>query len=208
MKKAALVVSLFLLAPSVTGKGGYNRSVDDVAWAIGQSQPKMGLELRRSYARTILSESRKRNFDPFTLVAIGHNESRWNVRLIGGAENKCYGIGQHCVQFKYSVCRGEKYDSPECMAKRQWLLNGHNNIVETARDITLWRKYCKKLTGRQPLFRRWLYGYQGHSPGDRSRQCCMKKTRRGWKDISRPSLVRMVMNYRLKLDKRNRRRKR
>lgn len=205
-----ILLALVLLIPTAEAWSIYSRPVGDVMWAIGRSQPKMGKGTRRSYAETILREGGKRKFDSFTLVAMCHNESRWNVRLVGGAGRKCHGACQHCVQFKYKYCRGDKYDSPRCKAKRSWLLVGNNNITETASDITNWRKLCRKVTGKSALFHRWLHGFQGYGrPKARPKVLCgMVRGKRGWRDVKRPRQVNQVMNYRRKLIRLNSRRRR
>lgn len=202
-----VVATLLLAAPSAEAVSWiYRRPVDDVAWAIGKSQPRMSLSLRRAYAETILREGKKRKFDSFTLVAMCHNESRWNAHLVGGAEKKCHGLCQHCVQFKYKYCASD-YEGERCQAKRQWLLNGHNNIVETAGDITRWREYVRQKTGQSALFHRWLQGFQGYNRPKQGLVCGMRKVRGRWKDVRVPKQTRQVMNYRKKLIRWNQRRK-
>lgn len=194
----AVLGALLLLAPRVESWSIYARPVDDVAWAIGRSQPRMSLGLRRSYARVILAEGGKRKFDSLSVVSMCHYESRWNARLVGGLGGRCVGLCQHCL-FKYRKCRRDGDDSPWCQQKKTWLLNGHNNLVETARDISGWRSYCRRRTGKPALFAYWLHGFQGHGKPSRGIICGQQKTRRGWRTLPRPRLVQRVMRYRRRL---------
>jgi hypothetical protein len=154
--------------------------------------------IRTSYAKVLQAEAKKRKFDPITVVSIVENESHWNSRLVGGLNNQCIGLGQHCLHV-YSYCTGTNYRGERCQAKKAWLLNGTNNLYATSAAITKWRKYCRKLTGRSALFYRWLYGYQGHAYRNKNKQCGMMKTKRGWVDIKRPALVKRVMRRRLEI---------
>lgn len=200
-------LSLLLVAPSVEAGSIYERPISDVMWAIGKSQPKMGEGLRRSYAKILLSEGKKRKFDSFTAVAMVHFETRWNSKLVGGLNNACYGLGQTCAHI-FKVCRDNGYKSPECLKKMKPYLNGANALYALGRSITRWRKYCRRLTGRPALFHRWLFGYQGNAYRDKSKQCGMRRTKRGWVNIPKTKLVMKVINYRLRLIRLNKRRKR
>jgi len=194
------LVLLVLLFARPAQAHHWGRSVGQVAWAIGQSQPKMGLGLRRAYARVVLRASRRARFDPFTLVAIVHNESRWNARVVGGRGHLCVGLGQQCL-FDYAFCR-HNYRGVACLARRAWLLNGTNNILEIASRLTSWRKLCRRVTGRDPLLYRVLHGYQGYGRLSRGILCGMRRTRHGWRDVARPRQVRRVMRYRRRLIRR------
>lgn len=181
------------------------RSILFIKTAIALVQPNMGDQLRTSYATVLQKEAKARSFDPITVVAIVENESHWHSGLVGGLNNQCVGLGQHCLHV-YSYCRETSYRGDRCQAKKAWLLNGTNNLQATAEAITNWRVYCRRLTGKPALFHRWLYGYQGHTPSDSLRQCGMRKTKRGWVDIPKPRLVQKVMRRRIELIKQTERR--
>lgn len=174
------------------------RSILFIKTAIQVSNPAMPDATAEAYAKVIQPEAKKRNFDPVTIVAIVENESHWRSNLVGGLNNQCIGLGQHCLHI-YAYCRDTNYLGEKCQARKAHLLNGGNNLMATAQAITSWRKYCTKLTGKPALFHRWLYGYQGHAMNDPSRQCGMKKTKRGWVDIKKPGLVQRVMRRRVEI---------
>jgi hypothetical protein len=103
---------------------------------------------------------------------------------------------------------GDKYESAQCKAKRQWLLNGYNNIAETSSDITEWRAYIRKKTGKSALFARWLQCYQGYNRPKSGLICGMRKIKGRWRTVQTPKQTRDVMNYRKKLIRENKRRRR
>lgn len=209
MKDGALlllaVVALALLTPDLEAHWIYNRPVSDVAWALSKSRPDVSLKTRKVWAKTIIEEGSERKFDSFTVVSMCHHETGWHTGLVGGKGGRCVGACQHCM-FKYRKCRDDDSD-PWCQKKKQKLLDPIYNIRETARDITQWRKYCRKKTGHGALFYRWLHGFQGFGRPSQGLICGMKETRRGWRDVPKPKLVRNVISYRRKLIKLNQRRK-
>jgi hypothetical protein len=148
------------------------RSILFIKTAILISQPSMPSATATAYASILQAEGKARKFDPITVVAMVEGESHWNSRLVGGLNNQCVGLGQHCLHV-YKYCTTTGYKGKRCQARRAYLLNGGNNLRETAKAITLWRKYCRKLTGRSALFARWLYGYQGHAWKNKNKQCGM-----------------------------------
>ena len=181
------------------------RSVLFIKTAILISNPTVSSGLATTYAKVLQEQAVKRHFDPITVVAIVENESKWHSRLVGGLNGQCVGLGQHCLHV-HKYCRDTDYKGAQCQARKAHLLNGPNNLVATAVAITAWRKYCSRLTKRSALFHRWLYGYQGHTMNDRSIQCGMRKTKKGWRDVRRPGLVRRVMRRRLELIRATKRR--
>jgi len=173
------------------------RSVLLIRVAIQVTAPSMPDATAEAYAEILQREGAKRGFDPITVVAIVENESHWNSHLVGGTDNKCVGLGQHCLQ-NYAYCRGS-YEDSRCQAQKAYLLNGGNNLVATAQAISGWRKYCRRLTGRDPLVHRWLFGYQGHSVNNHAHQCGMRRTTRGWVDVPKPPLVKRVLRRRAEI---------
>ena len=181
------------------------RSVLFIKTAIEICQPTMSESLSTTYATKLQAEAQARNYDPITPVAIIDNESKWNSRLVGGLNNQCIGLGQHCLHV-YDYCTGTAYRGARCQAKKQWLLNGHNNLMATSKAITDWRKTCRSITGKPALFYRWLHGYQGFGKYDKKRKkwivvCGMRPTKKGWVDVKRPKLVNKVMRRRIELIK-------
>jgi len=174
------------------------RSILFIKTAIQVSNPYISDTTADAYARVLQVEAKARGFDPISVVAIVENESHWNSRTVGGLNDQCVGLGQHCLHV-YAYCRDTEYKGARCQAKKAELLDGGNNLRAVARAITRWRKYCVRLTGRAALFHRWLYGYQGHAVVHPGVQCGMIRTKHGWKDVPRPALVRKVMRRRVVL---------
>ena len=210
MKRALLPVLLLLsllLALPAASKMSSFRSEADVMWAIGRSQPGMGEGLRRAYAKTVRREATKNSIDPFTKVAICHNESRWRASLVGGKGKHCIGLGQVCL-FNYTFCNDTNFTGAECLRKKEALKNGHYNLTVVSSIIKHNRIFCRKMTGRGALFHRWLAGYQGYNRPGKGIWCGMRKVRGRWRDLPRAEQTKQVMNYRLKLIRLNKRRRR
>lgn len=180
------------------------RSILFIKTAIAISHPSLNEDLRERYARVIQEEAQEHKHDPVTVIAMVEGESRWQAGLVGGLNGQCVGLGQHCLHV-YDYCTGTNYRGARCQEKKQWLLNGVNNLRATSEAITEWRRYCRRVTGKPALFARWLYGYQGHAV-TKTKKCGMRKTRNGWVDLPRPALVKRVMNRRIALIKATERR--
>lgn len=163
--------------------------------AIHLSCPTLPASLTESYARILREQAGTRHFDPITVVAIVENESHWHASVVDGSG--CVGLGQICLS-NYPTCR-EDPQGKLCAAQKRLLLDGGYNLITIAQEITQWRKYCRRLTGKPALLRRWLYGYQGHASRDPSRQCGMRKTRHGWVDLPKPALVKKILRRRAEL---------
>lgn len=172
------------------------RSLHLIMATIHLSQPTMEEVMLKQYAEVVRDEAAKRYIDPYTLVAIGHNESRWIASVIGGRDNLCVGIGQHCLS-NYSYCR-QDYQSAECQQKKQKLLDGVYNIRETGLRITEWRKFCARKTGHAELHQ-WLAAYQGYNEPGRGVWCGQKKVQGRWRDVLVEEQTRSVIEYRRRL---------
>lgn len=183
------------------------RSVAAIAAAIGLSQPGLPEPSRRAQAAVVSEEAIRRDFDPFTLVSIAHNESHWTPRLVGGMDGKCHGLGQVCVHVVYPYCRQDGsedggYESARCRQKRAELLTAEGGIRAIGWLVTENRKFCRKKTGRSALFARWLSSYQGFNdrgPARRGVWCNMRRVGGRWVDVPAPKLTRAVMAYRRRL---------
>lgn len=186
------------------------RGIAEIVVAIQIANPHVSDSTATSYAKTLQKVAVAHHFDPYTAVSIGRNESQWNARLVGGAEGKCHGLFQDCVQWTVPACRGDLYESAACRAERSALLNGQHAIRTLGKRITQWRKYCRRKTGRPALFARWLAGYQGVDAA-RGTTCNQRKVRGRWKDASVAPITSRVMRYRRMLirevPKRRRRRR-
>jgi hypothetical protein len=173
------------------------RPLQTIIAALQIANPSLSSSTAESYARVLRAEAHKRGFDPLTVVAITWHESRVIASTVGGAAGRCYGLGQICVQAVYPHCRGEAFHGARCVAERQRLLVGTENLRTIAAMITTWRAYCRRATGKPALFHRWLAGYQGIDI--QGTTCGMKKTRRGFVDAPRHPMTKAVMKKRLQL---------
>lgn len=138
------------------------RSVVLIAAAIQLSQPKMPAHTALTYATVVQQEAKKRNFDPFTLVAIIHKESWWTPSAISPSGND---LGLAQIRFRFlGPCRNDPdpvHDpSPACQALKSSLLDPIYNIRFAAQHITGSREFCAKKVGRVTEHG-WLAAWQG-----------------------------------------------
>jgi len=172
------------------------RSLAVIVAGILQSQPSMDRGLAKTYAETVQRESVIRYIDPLTIVAMADHESRWIASVVGGKDGLCIGLVQHCL-FKYEFCRID-YGSQACVDKKQQLLSGVYNLHETAVDITAWRDYCRRTTGRARVHH-WLSGYGGYDNPERKIVCGQRKVKGRWTDVALPHGVADVLKRRANL---------
>ena len=136
------------------------------------SRPGMPVKEATRYARVLQEEAAKHDFDPFTVVAIVHHETRWHPGLVS-PDGEDYGLGQVRARFM-SGCRGDEdpvhHPSAACRAAKAWLLVGENNLRRVAAIITANRDLCREKTGAATL-PRWLAGYEGYNSPSRDRWC-------------------------------------
>lgn len=186
------------------------RSIAVIVWAIQTANPSVPDASAKAYAKIIQTESRKRNIDPFTIIAIVRNESGWRAGVVS-RDGEDYGLGQ--IRARYiGACRSDR-NSSACAGVKASLLSGAYNLRMVAASITQWRETCRRLTKRQALFHRWLHGYGGMGNLKRGIICGQTKTRKGWRDLPIRKALRKIMNYRKQLirklaSKRKRKRKR
>lgn len=171
------------------------RAIPEIALAIQIANHTISDRTADAYALTLQKTASRHHFDPYTAVAVGRRESKWNPRLVGGAENKCHGLFQDCVQWTHRACKGDLYESAQCQSARAALLNPHQAIVTFGRRVSTWRTYCRRATKKPALFARWLAGYQGVD-ARRGSTCNQKKIRGVWVDQPRAPITKFVMNYR------------
>ena len=190
------------------------RSIAVIAWAILLSNPGMPDAQARAYAKTLQKAAKDHNFDPFSGVAIIHNESRWRQSVIS-PDGEDYGLGQ--IRARYvKGCRGDedplKRPSASCKAAKARLLNGHYTLRRMGRHITDWRKTCRRITKRPALFHRWLAGYGGmgrpKKGGGWKRICGQHRTKRGWRDLPQRKAIRNILAHRKRLIRKLRRKRR
>ena len=178
------------------------RSVAVIVWAIGVAAPGVPESTATVYAERIQKEAKRYEIDPFTLVSIIRNESRFRASAVS-KDGEDHGLGQIRARF-YGACRKDadpvKNPSDACKAVKSMLLHGPTNIGHVARAIDRWRKTCRKITGKPALFKRWLHGYGGMGSFKRGIMCGQKKNRRGkWRDLPVRKLLKRIMNYRIML---------
>lgn len=202
---AAFACALFVLALTAPAHAGFvDRGVDKVAWAIGQSNGSLGKDARRIYAKLVIKEARKHDFDPFTAVAIAHSESRWRPSAIS-PDGEDYGLGQ--IRARYQPgCRDDAdpvhHPDAECKAAKARLLSPAYNLSMMGSAITAWRKLCKdkkRGTGRPALFHRWLAGYGGMHRPKAGIRCGQKKVKGKWRDMPLRPRLRRIINHRKRL---------
>lgn len=173
------------------------RSIALIMSAIQLANPAVSDETARAHAGVLQREANEHQFDPYTGVAMGHNETRWRPGSIGGAEGKCYGLFQVCVQWAVSSCR-TGFTSAACLQERQALLQAPHAIARLGADIDRWRSYCRRATGRPALFHRWLAGYQGYD-ARHGTICGQVKTKKGWRDAPIRRATWAVIRFRKRL---------
>lgn len=175
-----------------------------IAWAIGQSQPSMPAKQRTAYAQVVQDEAKAHQFDPLTLVAIVHHESRWRASAVS-PDGEDFGLGQIRARYRKG-CRldipARDDNSPSCLAVKAQLLDGNNNIRSIANAITAWRSKCRKVTGRSALLPRWLHGYGGMTNPRKGIWCNQRKIKGRWVDLPVPSKLKTIIRYRLSLHRR------
>ena len=169
---------------------------------------------RVAYAKVVQAEAKEHSIDPFTLVAIIDHESHWRAGAIS-ADGEDYGLGQVRARFQ-RACRKDSdpvhNPSPACKRAKMTLLNGSYNIRRIAHHISAWRNTCRKITKRPALFHRWLAGYGGMGrqgpTGGWIRICGQRRTKKGWRDLPIHRQLRNIMNYRKKLIRLSKQRRR
>ena len=148
------------------------RALQVIVSAILLSRPSMPLPEVRRYAHVLQEEAAKHAFDPLTVVAIVHFESRWSPGAVS-PDGEDYGLGQVRARF-WGACRGDadpvNDPSPACRATKATLLSGEHNLRRLSTIITANRELCKEKIGNADL-PRWLAGYEGLNFPGRDRWC-------------------------------------
>ena len=192
---------------TTAAQGRMYRSIPVIVWAIGQSQPSMPAKQLTSYAQVVQDEAKKHDIDPFTIVAIVHNESRWRASAVS-PDGEDFGLGQIRARYRKG-CRPDipaaQDSSPSCSVVKANLLNGASNIRSMANTITAWRTKCRKVTGRKALLVRWLHGYGGMTKPGKGTWCNQTKIKGRWRDLPTPSKLKPILSYRLRLIRLSRR---
>jgi hypothetical protein len=165
------------------------------------SRPKLPRETKRAWAGSLLRVAKKYDFDPFTAVAIIHNESHWNPQAVS-RDGEDFGLGQARARYLEGCDSGQPARddmSSSCMAVKARLMTPSYSIELLGRSINLWRTTCHKATGRKALLKRWLHGYGGMGKlkkGEPTILCGMKKTGHRWRDIPLRPELRRIISYR------------
>jgi soluble lytic murein transglycosylase-like protein len=105
----------------------------------------------KKYARIIHREARRRNIDPFLIVAIIHVESSWNSRAKSPTAD--WGLGQVHVS---------KTSNPELIGKEYLLFDPNINIDYVVKTLVMWRAYHRRCAARvnTPSQHPWWSHYQ------------------------------------------------
>lgn len=167
-----------------------HRALTAIIAAILLTQPKMSKGTARSYASVVQREAVEHHFDPYTMVAMVHFESRWRASV---SSEKYVGLGQVSLM-NYRYCRDD-LNSPRCQAKKNELLIGENNLRVIAYSITANRNFCRKKTGHAK-FHHWLASHGGFNDPNRGIWCGQKKVRGRWVDVAVPHIVQRVIDRR------------
>jgi hypothetical protein len=143
-----------------------------VVSAILLSRPGMPQGEATRFAKILMEEAKKHDFDPLTGVAIVHFESRWMPGVIS-ADGEDYGLGQIRARW-LSACRNDAdpvhNPSEACAAAKLTLLAPEVNLRRMAFIITANRELCKEKAGAGDL-PHWLAGYEGLSQPGRDGWC-------------------------------------
>jgi len=173
------------------------RAVVVIAGAILVANPALGPSTAKRYAAELQRSAQRFEFDPFTAVAIGENESRWHPGAVGGANGRCVGLFQECVVSTTPACREDWWSAP-CQRRVSALRDPAFAIGVLGKSIDRWRKYCRRRTGRDALFHRWLAGYQGVD-GVSGTTCGQRKIGGRWRDAPLAPVTKKVIGFRKKL---------
>ena len=205
MPRALLLLAAALCALSATTPAsGLTRSLSQVVRAVHEANPRLHPATARGWAKVIRDEARKRQFDPYTLIAIVHSETNFNPGAINNNPPREYSVGLSQINvLSYRACRpaSTNLQSEKCRAIIDRLLVGDHNLRTAASLITSARGYCRRRTGKPALFARWLSVFQGYDsrPGV---VCNMRRDSRGrWRDLPTPTLTRRVIAYRRHLQR-------
>lgn len=170
-----------------------HRALSAIIAAILLTQPKMSTSLVTQYAKVVQQEADEHYFDPYTMVAMVHFESRWRANVTSGIY---IGLGQISLM-NSRYCR-ENPEGERCQARKVHLLNGSNNLRAVAASITINRRFCRKKTGHAK-FRHWLASHGGFNSPNKGIWCGQKKVRGRWEDVDVPHIVQRVIDRRRRL---------
>jgi hypothetical protein len=175
------------------------RSIAVIVRALELASPGWSEQLppREEVAAHVRELARAGSFDPFTLIAVVENESRWRPTVIGGLGE--VGLGQIRPE-NFPECRGAGAGSEACDGVRQALLGWRYNLQVAARLLTTWREYCRRRVG-SALAVYWLQGYQGFD-ASRSASCGHVRERARWRALPIPALTRRILARRAELAER------
>ena len=125
------------------------RALQLIVSAILLTRPQMPRAEAERYARVIQEEAVRRDFDPFTVVAIVHYESHWLPGVVS-PDGEDYGLGQIRARF-LTGCHEDadpvRAPSPGCRAAKATLFAGDVNLRRVAMLITANRELCKDKVG-------------------------------------------------------------
>lgn len=168
-----------------------------IAAAIQLSQPNMPAEQAMRYATVVQEEAKKRDFDPFSLVAIIHFESWWTANAVGRGGHD---LGLAQIRYQYlGACRNDAdpvtNPSPKCKALKVALLDPIFNIRYASAHITRSRAFCREKVGKV-TYHGWLAAWQGsHKRG----KWCRKNKHTTLRVNYRNKLVKLASQGRLSL---------
>lgn len=128
--------------------------------------------------------ARRHEFDPFTMVAYVHGESRWQPDAVNPSSGAT-GLGQIL---------------PRDAEDQERLLEWRYNLTRSAAGFSTWREFCRERVG-SPLAVHWLQGIGGWDVPQKT-TCGHRWTRRGWVAVPVPRYVTNLMAKRRALIRR------
>jgi hypothetical protein len=156
----------------------------------------------------VQQEAEQRDWDPFTYVALVWHESRWRPGAVS-RDGEDYGLGQIRARF-YGACKTDEdpvnNPSSACLRSKQVLLDPATNLRMMAAQLSLWRRTCRKQTGKPALLARTLAGYGGYSKPSENLWCNLQKVKGKWVSQTVPKEVKRIIQYRRRLIRRVKRR--
>jgi hypothetical protein len=158
------------------------RTLQAIVAAIQLSAPGVSDPDALRFATALREQAKLHDFDPFTVVAVIHSESRFNHLAIS-PDNEDYGLGQIRARF-IGACKSAEspveYPSDECLSQKERLLVPEENIRILSELITRHRKLCQRKI-RSNKFPHWLASYQGRNDVKLQRFC--KPAPETWKVV-------------------------
>jgi len=126
--------------------------------------------------------------DPL-LGAIVEHESHGQPNVVGGRDGQCIGLTQICLHGFPACASG--FDTPECLAVKERLLDPTENLRVARGQLQAWKKLCRRVVGHADV-RGIVFGFAGAD--GRGIHCGMKQGKHGWVPAKTPKAVREILD--------------